>query len=168
MQPESDDAATVVLVEWPRDAEKAEDLRVARRPRLLMLSATAEPPLTDDELQDWVRVPSDPIEVRARVQALELRAQRLNSPRLDDNGRVTIGGRWVALPPIEARLMQALVDAFGRMVPRADLARRAWPDGTPTRNQLDVRLRSLRRRLRPLGLQITVIRGRGFALQWLR
>jgi DNA-binding response OmpR family regulator len=159
---------TVVLVEWPRETEVAERLRLARRPRLLLLSPDAVPPLSADELQDWVRVPSDPIEVRARVKALELRAQRLRTPTLDENGRVTVGDKWVALPPIEARLMQAFVDAFATMVPRTELAERAWPDGGGTSNQLDVRLRSLRRRLRPLRLQITAVRGRGFTLQWTR
>jgi DNA-binding response OmpR family regulator len=156
----------VALIAWPRDAEYAEDLRAAGLPRLLMLSATADPPLCDDELQDWVRVPSDPLEVNARVQALQLRAARLRWPSLDDNGRFSVGGRWIALSPIELRLMRALVDQFSAMVTRAELARRAWPEGEPTRNQLDVRLRGLRRRLRPMGLRISVFRGRGFALQW--
>jgi DNA-binding response OmpR family regulator len=134
----------------------------------LLLSPATNPPLSADELQDWVRVPSDPIEVRARVKALELRAQRLRTPALDENGRVTVGDQWAALPLIEARLMQAFIDAFATMVPRAELAQRAWPDGGGTDNQLDVRLRSLRRRLRPLGLQISAMRGRGFTLQWAR
>jgi DNA-binding response OmpR family regulator len=156
----------VALIAWPRDAEHAEDLRAAGLPRLLLLSEAAEPPLSDDELQDWVRVPSDPLEVDARMQALQLRAARLRRPALDESGRFSVGGSWVALSKIEIRLMRALVDQFSAMVTRAELARRAWPDGEPTRNQLDVRLRSLRRRLRPMGLRISVFRGRGFALQW--
>ena len=102
------------------------------------------------------------------MQTLQLRAARLRKPSLDDSGRFAIGGRWIALSPIETSLMEALVDRFGAMVTRAELARRAWPNGEPTRNQLDVRLGSLRRRLRPMGLRISVFRGRGFALQWAR
>ena len=156
----------VALVAWPRDKEHAEDLRAAGLPRLLLLSQSTDPPVCDDELQDWVRVPSDPLEVNARLQALQMRAARLRKPSIDDNGRFAIGGRWIALSPIEARLMGALVDRFGAMVTRSELATRAWPGAEPTRNQLDVRLRSLRRRLRPMGLRINVFRGRGFALQW--
>jgi DNA-binding response OmpR family regulator len=156
----------VALIAWPRDAEHAEQMRVAGLPRLLMLSDAAEPPVCDDELQDWVRVPSDPLEVSARMQALQLRAARLRWPSLDDNGRFSVGGQWIALSPIEVGLMRALVEQFGAMVARAELARSAWPDKAPTRNQLDVRLRDLRRRLRPMGLRISVFRGRGFALQW--
>jgi DNA-binding response OmpR family regulator len=156
----------VALLAWPRDAAQAEDLRVAGIPRLLMLSAAADPPLCEDELQDWVRIPSDPLEVNARLQALQLRAERLRQPAIDESGRLAVGGGWIALSPIEAQLMRALVDQFGSMVTRTELAQRAWPDGTPTRNQLDVRLRGLRRRLRPMGLRISVFRGRGFALQW--
>ena len=158
--------APVALIVWPRDAEHAEEMRVAGLPRLLMLSAATDPPVCDDELQDWVRVPSDPMEVSARIHALQLRAARLRWPSLDDDGRFSVGGHWIALSPIEVRLMRVLVDQFGAMVSRADLARSAWPDTAPTRNQLDVRLRGLRRRLHPMGLRISVFRGRGFALQW--
>ena len=157
----------VALIAWPRDAKHAEVLRTAGLPRLLMLTEATEPPLSADELQDWVRVPSDPLEVNARMQALQLRAARMRRPSLDESGRFSVGGRWIALSPIEVRLMRVLVDQFSAMVTRAELARRAWPDGEPTRNQLDVRLRSLRRRLRPMGLRISVFRGRGFALQWV-
>jgi DNA-binding winged helix-turn-helix (wHTH) protein len=62
--------------------------------------------------------------------------------------------------------MRALVDQFGSMVTRTELAQRAWPEGAPTRNQLDVRVRGLRVRLRPMGLRINVYRVRGYALQW--
>ncbi|MEO8693976.1 MAG: winged helix-turn-helix domain-containing protein [Acidimicrobiales bacterium] len=158
--------APVAMLAWPRDAARAEDLRMAGVPRLLMLSASSDPPLCDDELQDWVRIPSDPLEVNARMQALQLRAARLRFPAIDENGRVAVGGAWIALSPIEAQLMRALVDHFGSMVPRAELAQRAWPHGAPTRNQLDVRLRDLRRHLRPMGLRISVFRRRGFALEW--
>ena len=164
--PETTHDPPVALVAWPRDADQAHGLRAAGIPRLLMLSATAEPPVCEDELQDWVRVPSDPLEVNARVQTLQLRAARMRSPTIDDSGRFGIGGRWIALSPIEASLMRVLVDHFGSIVTRAELAQRAWPDRAPTRNQLDVRLRGLRRRLGPMGLRINVFRGRGFALQW--
>jgi DNA-binding response OmpR family regulator len=156
----------VALIPWPRDAEHAEAMRTAGLPRLLLLSETADPPLCVDELQDWVRVPTDPLEVNVRVQALQLRAARLRRPAIDESGRFAVGGRWIALSPIEANLMRALVDQFGSMVTRTELAQRAWPEGAPTRNQLDVRVRGLRVRLRPMGLRINVFRGRGFALQW--
>jgi DNA-binding response OmpR family regulator len=131
-----------------------------------MLSQSDDPPVCDDELQDWVRIPSDPLEVNARVQALQLRAARLRTPSLDESGRFAVGGRWIPLSPIETRLVGVLIERFATMVTRDELAVRAWPGGKPSRNQLDVRLRSLRRRLRPMGLRITVFRGRGFALQW--
>ena len=156
----------VALIVWPRDAKRAEEMRAAGLPRLLMLPEAVDPPLCDDELQDWVRIPSDPLEVNARLQALQLRAARLRRPAIDESGRFAVGGNWIALSPIESQLMRALVEHFGSLVTRSELAQRAWPDGAPTRNQLDVRVRSLRRRLRPMGLRISVLRGRGFALQW--
>ncbi|HUP76133.1 MAG TPA: helix-turn-helix domain-containing protein [Acidimicrobiales bacterium] len=104
--------------------------------------------MSDEELQDWVRIPSDRLEVNARVQALQLRAARLRKPSLDESGRFAVGSRWIPLSPIEARLVGVLIERFGTMVTRDELAVRAWPGGQPTRNQLDVRLRVPRSRIR--------------------
>src|SRR5205823_8013031 len=74
-------------------------------------------------------------------------------------------GRWVALSPVESALAITLVDRFGAVVGRDTLARRAWPEGTPTRNALDVHMLRLRRRIAPLGVEVRTVRSRGYLMQ---
>src|ERR687892_469760 len=74
-------------------------------------------------------------------------------------------GRWVALSPVESALATTLVDRFGAVVGRETLSRRAWPDGTPTRNALDVHMLRLRRRIASLGLEVRTVRSRGYLMQ---
>ena len=54
---------------------------------------------------------------------------------------------------------------FGAVVGRELMARRAWPNGAPTRNALDVHILRLRRRIAPLGLEVRTVRSRGYLLQ---
>jgi DNA-binding response OmpR family regulator len=156
---------TVVLVEWPRDRQLVENLRAAGVPRLLMLTDDAIPPICIDELQDWIRVPADPREVNARVQALERRVARRVLPSIDDNGHLAVAVRWVALTPIETAMMRLLVANFDKVVSRTAVVD-MWADAQSNRNQFELRLRRLRDRIRPVGLKITTYRTRGYALQW--
>jgi DNA-binding response OmpR family regulator len=45
------------------------------------------------------------------------------------------------------------------------LRKRAWPDGLPSRNALDVHMVRLRRRIAELSLEIRTVRSRGYLLQ---
>lgn len=159
----------VVLVRWPDERDRREELRRSGRPRLLLLDDGSPAPTTVDALEDWIRLPADEADVRARVQALELRAigggAAPDVPSLDEDGVLRQGGQWVALPPVEARLTDALLDRWGAVVSRDALARAGWPDGSPGRNALDVHVLRLRRRLEPLGLAIRTVRSRGYVLE---
>jgi hypothetical protein len=154
----------VALVPWPSAEDRRHTLRDAGLPRLLLVPEDCDPPVTDDVLEDWVRTPADPREVQARVSTLRLRATRGLHPRLDDNGRLYVGTQWVALSPIECRLIGALLERFGSVVSRATLTRAGWPSGEPSRNQLDVHVLRLRRRVEPLGLSLRTLRARGYSL----
>jgi hypothetical protein len=94
----------VVLVRWPDERDRREELRRSGRPRLLLLEDGSPAPTTVDALEDWIRLPADEADVRARVQALELRAIGTGSshdiPSLDDDGVMRVQGHWVALPPV--------------------------------------------------------------------
>jgi DNA-binding response OmpR family regulator len=87
------------------------------------------------------------------------------APMLDDDGVLRVGDRWVSLPPVEARLTDALLDRFGAVVSRDALGRAGWPAGSPGRNALDVHMLRLRRRLVPLELVIRTVRSRGYLLE---
>ena len=138
-------------------------------PRLLLVEDNAVPPQPEDCLEDWIRVPAAEIDVRSRCSALAARAEQHLScaPTLDHDGVLRHGGVWVPLPPVEARLTEALVQRFGAVVSREGLARAGWPEGAPGRNALDVHVLRLRRRIQPLGLAIRTVRSRGYLLEAL-
>jgi DNA-binding response OmpR family regulator len=157
----------VVLVRWPTEAVRRAQLANRQLPRLLLLEGDAVPPEADDCLEDWIRVPAAEIDVRARVSALTTRATRHvpSAPTLDGDGVLRFSGAWVPLPPVEARLTDALLERFGAVVSRDSLARAGWPDGAPGRNALDVHVLRLRRRIHPLALAIRTVRARGYLLE---
>jgi hypothetical protein len=159
--------AAVELVRWPADEARRLALAQRHAPRLLLVAQGSTPPVCGDPLEDWVRLPADEVEVAARIETLRLRAASSSPvpPDIDGDGVVRFGGAWVSLPPVEARIMTALVARFGTVVHRADLAQAGWPLGAPGRNALDVHVLRLRRRLSPLGLAVRTIRSRGYLLE---
>ena len=160
----------VVLVRWPVEEARRDELSREGRPRLLLLEdGVPPPPAEPDDIEDWIRVPAGEADLRARVDGLRRRAEaRIDpAPALDDDGVLRLGDRWVSLPPVEARLTAALLDRYGAVVSRDALARAGWPSGAPGRNALDVHMLRLRRRLSPLALAIRTVRSRGYLLERL-
>jgi DNA-binding response OmpR family regulator len=160
----------VALVRWPDDAPQRESLRSAALPRVLLIVGGEPPPDPVDDLEDWVRVPVSDADLRARVEWLRRRIEPLGAspmpmPVLDDDGLVHVDGRWVSLPPVEARIARAMLDRYGAVVSRDALSRAGWPQGAPGRNALDVHVLRLRRRLAPLDLVIRTVRSRGYLLE---
>lgn len=156
----------VVLVRWPEESEHLAELRAGGVPRLLLVGPDSAPPRAIDPLEDWVRLPADDQDVRARVATLEARASTSASrPELDADGLLRFRDQWVSLSPVERLLAAALVDRFGAVVGREVLSKHAWPEGAPTRNALDVHILRLRRRIAELGLEIRTVRSRGYLLQ---
>jgi len=155
-------------VRWPAEAPRRDELRADGRARLLLLEDGAvPPPAGPDDLEDWIRVPAGDGDLRARVEGLQRRVEAsvARSPALDEDGVLRLAGRWVSLPPVEARLTAALLDRYGAVVSRDALARAGWPAGAPGRNALDVHVLRLRRRLSPLALAIRTVRSRGYLLE---
>ncbi len=157
----------VTLLRWPSESARRQRLSLAGGPRLLLVEDGEHPPPVLDCLEDWVRVPAPEEEVLARVQALSVRraAHQLDAPGLDVDGVLRFRGKWVSLPPLETRMMEALLARFGAVVSRETLAKAGWPEGITGRNALDVHVLRLRRRLEPLGLAIRTVRSRGYLLE---
>ncbi len=165
----------VTLLRWPE--EEGRRTRISREgaPRLLLVPDGEEPPAVGDCLEDWIRVPADEEEVRARVDALSLRTlahladgsrhPEPAAPVLDDFGVLRVNGSWVALPPLEARLAETLLARMGTVTSRELLIRAGWPTAPPGRNALDVHVLRLRRRLQPVGLAIRTVRSRGYLME---
>jgi DNA-binding response OmpR family regulator len=157
----------VVLIRWPGERERLDAARDVGAPRLLLVEPAADPPTTVDPLEDWVRMPVDPGDVQARAATLTRRADGGGSavPLVDDDGLLHHRERWVALSPLEASIARALTARYGAVVGREALSKRAWPEGAPSRNALDVQMVRFRRRVEPLGLEVRTVRSRGYLLQ---
>jgi len=159
-------ARDVVVVRWPEEAPEAKRLGELAQPRLLLVAPDADPPEGGACEEDWVRLPADDRDIAARLHALRRRVDRHQvAPTLDGRGRLIHRGKWVALSPIEERLVTSLVERFGTVVAAADMARMAWPDEKATANAFRVQLLRLRQRIAPLGLEIRGVRGRGLVLE---
>ena len=157
----------VVLVRWPRERLKRDELLAEGRLRLLLVEDDNDPPVIEDLNEDWIRVPAADVDVQFRVEGLRRRWEATvgSLPELDPDGLLRHAGRWVSLPPVEARLTTSLLDRFGAVVSREQLSRSGWPRGAPGRNALDVHMLRLRRRIAPVGLVIRTVRSRGYLLE---
>jgi two-component system OmpR family response regulator len=156
----------VVVIQWPEQEGEVERLAELRIPRLLFVAPAADPPDGGDALQDWVRLPSEDRDIRARLNTLRRRAADLEpAPAVDRHGRLVFRRSWVQLSPIEERLAVLLVEAREAVVPEERLLHAGWPGGRPSSNALRVHLHRLRRRVEPLGLEIRSVRSDGWILQ---
>ncbi|MDQ1396162.1 MAG: two-component system, OmpR family, response regulator [Acidimicrobiaceae bacterium] len=157
----------VSVIWWPAEQEQREALAAKHRPRLLLLNGEAAPPIAEDCLEDWVRLPAPEADVKIRVETLAVRAKaHVAPPKIDVDGVLRIDDSWVPLPPVEARITTALLDRFGAVVPREVLTSAGWPEADePGRNALDVHILRLRRRIQPVRLAIRTIRARGYLLE---
>jgi len=142
-------------------------MAVAHEARLLLVEQDHDPPTVIDCLEDWIRVPAAEEDVRARVDAISVRSKAHDhpAPEIDEYGVLRFEGEWVALPPLEARLTDTLLQRFGAVVGRDTLIRAVWPNGSPGRNALDVHVLRLRRRIAPLDLAVRTVRSRGYLIE---
>jgi hypothetical protein len=163
------DTPVVTVLRWPGDAALMEQFDHMGLLRLFLVEADADPPVLTDLLSDWVRLPAEERDVEARLCLLRHRAgQQVVVPALDGSCRLSFRGAWVALSPIEYCLATALVEQFGRLVSDRELARRAWGSKATTPNTLRVHLTRLRRRVRPVGLEVVAVRSQGHVMQEIR
>ena len=103
------------MIRWPDEQARRQRLSLAGGPRLLLVENGATPPPVLDCLEDWIRVPAAEDEVQARVDALATRraAHDHDAPGLDAHGVLRFRGCWVSLPPLETRMLDALLTRFG-------------------------------------------------------
>jgi hypothetical protein len=151
----------VVVLAWPEERTRAEDLARRSTPRLLLVAVDEAPPSTDDPLCEWVQEPVDERDVQERIVELRNRAS-IERPILGDHGVLWRGALWVALSPIEARLTGAFLARPGRVLSRARLEQLGWPEGLPSNRAIDARIKVLRERVAPIGLRIHTVRGQGY------
>lgn len=158
----------VELVRWPAERDRLQTLRERGVARLLLVDDDTVPPPVTDCLEDWVRVPAYERDILARTSTLTARSAQHGGqarPELDDAGILRFRDEWVSLGPVDAALAGALLESYGQLVSREELTQRAWPGVASARNNLDVQIMRLRRRLAPLGLRIRTVRSHGYVLE---
>ena len=158
--------AAVVHVPYPADATRLAILRARGVPRLLIVASHSPPPVSADPLEDWVRVPADPVELRLRTELLAARRDEQVTQRtvcVDDDGVARRGGRTVVLTVVEHPILVFLLERQGTIVPQPVLEGLATSAGSTMR--LSARMARLRRTIAPLGLQLHAVRGRGYLLE---
>ncbi|RPI05697.1 MAG: helix-turn-helix domain-containing protein, partial [Actinobacteria bacterium] len=83
----------VTLFRWPAELSRRERLADEGLPRLLLVEGGELPPIVVDVVEDWIRVPADESDIRARVATLQARYESLIrgvAPVLDDDGVIRI------------------------------------------------------------------------------
>lgn len=134
--------------------------------RLLIVERDSTPPVCADVREDWIRVPAPRTDVEARIDTLRARALLDRVPHLDAEGIIRLADRSVAVSPSESALLEVLVLDFGAVVSREALrAKLSDQDREASRNALDLHIKRLRRRIRPLGLTIRTAWGHGYVLE---
>jgi hypothetical protein len=160
----------VAVLHWPRQGAERETLARRRLPRLLLVAEDADPPPFDGScLEDWQRLPVRAEDVRTRMETLVARAGRdRRGPMLDSLGQLHHRGKRVTLSPTEERLVGRMLEDFGGVISDAELIASGWNESESSPGALRIHLTRLRRRVRPLGLELVSRRGVGHALQPLK
>jgi hypothetical protein len=154
----------VVVVRWPEQHADAERLARLDRPHLLLVEPGVAPPELTSCVADWIRLPADDVDLRARLAALEARARHHPAkPVVDGFGELSYAGKRVFLSPTDQRLAELLVASFDGAVSEQTLFAELW-DGEGESSKVRVHVSRLRKRIEPLGLEITFIRGFGYRL----
>jgi DNA-binding winged helix-turn-helix (wHTH) protein len=87
-------------------------------------------------------------------------------PTIDEYDLLRRGDEWVALSSSEAVVVALLLERYGRVVGRDRLEAAVWPTaGAPPRSLLNQLMIRVRRRIEPLGLEVTTVRARGYLLR---
>ncbi|MET7509467.1 winged helix-turn-helix domain-containing protein [Streptomyces albidoflavus] len=156
----------VVFVRWPVQAALRTRCREEGTPRLLVVEAGAQPPISNDPVEDWVRPPVSPADLRARVAVLQSRFDSSRVPTIDATGTLNFGRHSVTVSSTQAALMRLLIDRFGDVVQRAEFGHCSdLRTVAENRNSLDLHIMRLRRRLLPVHLSIRTVWGQGYMLE---
>ena len=155
----------VVILHWPEQSDRIDELERLGIPRLLLVEPGSDPPVSTSCIEDWLRMPVDDASLRARLVALAAHARRHPMvPSLDEHGQLSHRGETVFLSVTDQRIAEVRADHFGQGVSEETLLERARPDSRNDQT-LRVNVSRLRRRVAPLGLAITCVRGHGYLMQ---
>lgn len=149
---------------WPDP--HGDDHALVHQPTLWVVTDGESPPVLD-ATQDWLRAPIDRDELYARADALLARARSLGPVRvsLDDDQVLRVDDTTLILSPTEADLAAILIARLGQVVGRDEVTRALWPGRGHRTDLLPKHVRSLRRRLHAVALDLHTVRGQGLLLE---
>lgn len=157
----------IVFVRWPAQAELRDRFRKLGVPRLLVVEGGAQPPISVDPVEDWVRPPVSRDDLEARVKGLLQRFEKRRAPTIDSTGTLSYGPHTITISAMQTELMRLLIERFRQVVYRSEFVQHlaASQSSTLSRNSLDLHIMRLRRRLQPIDLNIRTVWGRGYKLE---
>jgi DNA-binding response OmpR family regulator len=156
----------IVLVRWPQERARLRSLRAEGFGALLLVEPQQAPSIGLMPHEDWVRTTADAVEVRARLAALNapFSGPQSDRPTIDHLGVLRHDGHWLTLAPIDSRIVHALLDRFGDVVPTSEIKDAGWSDPQLSSDVLRVHMLRLRRRIEPVGLRVQTVRCTGYAM----
>jgi hypothetical protein len=156
----------VAVLRWPDHDEDRRRLAARGRPRVLLISGYEVPPAVLDEHEVWLLSGAEPTEILTAVDTLRQRARtHPPAPRLDDDGLLWFGGRWVDVPETQIPVVDLLVRNLGRIVGFEALRSAYHQAGGSTRaTAVRALIHRVGVRLARLGLELHVVRQRGVML----
>lgn len=156
----------VALIQWPSDEGLRIELAERGHPRLLLVEPDVAAPECTDVLEDWVRLPISRADRHARIRTLEARAGEVSGwrPSIDEQGTLRYRDLSAHLSPIQASLVEPMIERFGAVVSRDMLLEAGWPGFEAPPNTLDVTMGRLRRQLLSVCLEVRTVRSRGYLL----
>lgn len=157
----------IPLLRWPDEEAERRVLEAQRRPRILVVGASDEPPVVVDELEDWLRDPPDAADLLARIASMRQRAERLRArPRLDADGLLWHDQRWVAIPDAQLCVAELLLSSADELV-RTELVAATYVrhGGSGHRASVKTMLNRLQGRFAEVGLRLHFLRGKGVLLE---
>ena len=154
----------MAVVRWPSQQRELEDLALRGVPRLLLVAPDSAAPNCTSCLEDWVRLPADEADLRARLLSLAEHGRGHTRPTIDEYGILRRDGAFAMLSPSEQALAGLLIAEFGSVVRDEILEQHVFGESNARRSMLRTHTSRLRKRVAPLGLTVSCIRNVGYMM----
>jgi two-component system OmpR family response regulator len=157
------DLRSIQLVSWPSERERRAELAAGDVPVLLLVEPDAPPPRCAEH-EDWLREPATLSDLQARLATMHDRRRCGAEPSFDD-GLLVHRGAWVSVPDGQVPIVELLLARYGSVVDKVALTEAARRGGGSVEPEaVKTTMLRLARRLKPIGVRVEVIRGRGYLL----